>query len=337
MADQGGGGIAWTEETWNPVRGCTRVSEGCRNCYAERVAARFAGPGLPYEGLARNTQGGARWTGVVRVVEEHLNDPLRWQRPRRIFVNSMSDLFHERLSDRDVLRVFNVMREAHYRGHTFQVLTKRAARMRQFCSQLNFDSSGEGRLFLEDRGLNRQGKPISFMPSMKDVWLGVSVEDQAAADERIPELLATPAAVRWLSVEPQIGPVDLSRWLLPDPPRWESQIDWVVIGGESGPGARPFDAQWARDLVRQCKRAGVPAFVKQMGAYVVDRNDAGFHGDDDGGWHSAVEYGGEIRVEDLDTGYQGAPVRVHLRNRKGGDPAEWPAELRVREYPEARS
>lgn len=354
MADQGGGGIAWTDATWNPIRGCSRVSEGCRFCYAERMAARFTGPGAPYEGLAKQTSAGPRWTGKVRLIEEHLNDPLRWTRPRKVFVNSMSDLFHEALPDSDVLRIFDVMREAHGRGHVFQVLTKRAARMRQFCSQLNFDGGDLNgrphRMFLEDRGLNRQHQPISFAPLMRDLWLGVSVENQEAADDRVPELLATPAAVRWLSVEPQLGPVDISKWLNHaadafdaanrqdrpgscDHPRGgglclrcgpgATKIDWVVIGGESGPGARPFELKWARDLVEQCKVAGVAVFVKQLGEVPIVPEAE---------WRA-----GPGRLLSATIRHLVPPGFVGLKfTGKAGHPEEWPPELRVREYPEAR-
>lgn len=226
-------GISWTNSTWNPIRGCTRVSEGCRHCYAERVAARFSGPGQPYEGLAvrklrvisdDDQRVEARWTGDVRFVAEHLADPLRWKKPRRIFVNSMSDLFHEKLTNEQIAAVFGVM--AATPRHTYQVLTKRAARMRAWfewasgignddlrivsdghhdCTAINHLASKHGasefgpaswRRHCDDTCDVRRPWPLP------NVWLGVSVENQAAADERIPDLLATPAAVRWVSAEP---------------------------------------------------------------------------------------------------------------------------------------
>lgn len=350
MADQGGGGIAWTEATWNPVRGCSRISAGCTRCYAERVAARFSGPGAPYEGLASNTAGGPRWTGKVRLIEEHLFDPLRWKRPRKIFVNSMSDLFHEGLDGEEIARVFAVMYLAP--RHTFQVLTKRSTRMREM---LKHGHPGESSFYREVLAAARA--PRDFDPTLtgigisdptffphKNVWLGVSVEDQSSAEKRIPELLATPAAVRWLSIEPQIGPVDLSKWLLPDPPQWESQIDWVVIGGESGPGARPFDIQWARDLVRQCSRAGVKCFVKQLGAKpfetanVLEMAPAAAAGDIEAMMERARIHpapAGWTRVTEAATGESHLYRYPRFTSRKGGDPAEWPLDLRVREYPEA--
>lgn len=263
MADKSS--IEWTDATWNPVRGCSRVSEGCRNCYAERVAARFSGPGQAYEGLARMTDAGPRWTGEVRLVEEHLRDPLKWKRPRRIFVNSMSDLFHESLDDFSIQRVFDVMYNAEH--HIYQILTKRPKRMMDF--------------------LNAHRGWWGDYPQWKHVWLGVSVEDQKTADERIPLLLKTPAASRWVSAEPLLGPIDLGRshpcgyYCDPDEPDglghhdhdfWthgiNTSIKWVVVGGESGPNARPMHPRWARDLRDQCVDAGVQFFFKQWGMHL---------------------------------------------------------------------
>jgi protein gp37 len=272
MAD--GTGIEWTDATWNPIRGCTRVSEGCRNCYAERVAARFSKPGMPYEGLAGfrvHVLDGDKeelrpyWTGKVRVVERALEQPLRWKRPRRIFVNSMSDLFHEALAFADILRIFEVMEKA--KQHTFQVLTKRPQRAFEFCHTYGIGT-------------------VNKWPA--NVWLGVSVENQAAADERIPLLLETPAAVRFLSCEPLLGPVDLERVQWPQKHKvdvlrggaWDYgripgflqhsdmlTIDWVIAGGESGRGARGMHADWARSLRDQCTAANVPFFFKQWGEW----------------------------------------------------------------------
>lgn len=253
-------GIEWTDATWNPIRGCSRVSEGCRNCYAERVAARFSGPGMPYEGLARD----GRWTGKVRLIEELMEAPRRWKRPRRVFVNSMSDLFHEDLDAATIGRIFNVMALAPQ--HTFQVLTKRPERMRQVVGEYV-------ETFLH-------GTPL------QNVWLGVSVEDQKTADERIPLLLQTPSAVRFVSAEPLLGPVDVKRFMdgsfthtddddcatvrtkLP-PVTWRPLygIDWVIVGGESGPEARPMHPAWALSLRDQCQAAGVSFFFKQWGEW----------------------------------------------------------------------
>jgi protein gp37 len=243
-------GIEWTEATWNPVRGCSKVSEGCRYCYAMSVAARFSGPGQPYEGLA--TRSPARWTGKVMLVEKHLGDPLRWARPRLIFVNSMSDLFHEDIPDEWIDRIFGVMAAA--ARHTFQVLTKRPARMRRYVSE----------------------RLIAVQP-LPNVWLGTSVEDQPAADARIRDLIATPAAVRLLSCEPLIGPVSF-RWATWAPLNGQrvnrehldgirGHLQWVIAGGESGPKARACDPEWLRTIRDQCVEAGVPFFLKQLGGW----------------------------------------------------------------------
>lgn len=244
-------GIEWTDATWNPVRGCSRVSAGCMNCYAEKVAARFGGPGLPYEGLTAK----GKWTGQTRVVEEHMADPLRWQRPRKIFVNSMSDLFHETMSFEDIARIFLVMASA--KQHTFQILTKRPERMREFITHGNVLES----------------VMMAGCWPLHNVWLGVSVEDQAAADARIPILLSTPAAVRFLSCEPLIGSVNLTA--VGDEPTMmrdvlDEGIDWVIVGGESGAHARPMYQSWARSLRDQCAAYGVPFFFKQWGEHQPD-------------------------------------------------------------------
>lgn len=282
MADQREGGIAWTDQTWNPTRGCSRVSAGCTHCYAEGVAGRFSGEGQPYNGLAVLDDRGARWTGKVVLVEKHLEDPLRWRRPRRIFVNSMSDLFHEALDVETIARVFAVMALAP--RHVFQVLTKRAERMRELVSDGTFRAEvWAARDAMLDAGVRCEGKfthhverephdgnrivisdyePGPAFP-LRNVWLGVSVEHQDAAEKRIPHLAATPAAVRFLSCEPLIGPVDLKPWL--EPPFAPNALDWIIVGGESGPGARYMAPEWARAIVKQCREAGVAPFVKQLG------------------------------------------------------------------------
>lgn len=250
--------IEWATDVWNPIRGCSRVSAGCQRCYAERMASRFNGPGQPYEGLAEN----GRWTGVVRLVPEALGQPLRWRKPRRIFVNSMSDLFHESLDFDAILTVFGIMINAPQ--HVFQVLTKRPRRMREFLR------------WRDDLWTREYGKPFSFPPH---VWLGVSVENQATADERIPELLQTPAAVRFISYEPALGPLNVARWLPWRPPAMEPDEDprvvgyppppaplihWLIAGGESGPGARPCELDWFRSVRDACRMWSVPLFVKQL-------------------------------------------------------------------------
>jgi protein gp37 len=252
--------IEWTDFSWNVLRGCSRVSEGCRNCYAESVANRFKGPGQPYEGLIAV---GGQWNGKIRVVDHLLNQPLRWRKPRRIFVNSMSDLFHENVPFDEIYKIMMVMQKAKH--HSFQVLTKRPDRMLEF-----FRSRGSECMKI-------------FADVMPNVWLGVSVEDQAAADERIPLLMQTPAAVRWLSIEPLLGPLDLTAFLgasgigrnldalsnagVNPGALIPSKIDWVVVGGESGANARPMHPSWARALRDQCQAAGVPYFFKQWGEW----------------------------------------------------------------------
>jgi protein gp37 len=255
--------IEWTDETWNPVVGCSRVSAGCRNCYAfqlhdMRHRAKLAGKDLPDQYAQPFT--------TIQALADRLDTPLRWRRPRRVFVNSVSDLFHEDVPFDFILAVWGVMAAT---PHTYQILTKRAHRMLAF-----FEWAKEA---MRARGLDEWEKGMEIQPN---VWLGVSVEDQRAADERIPLLLRTPAAVRFLSCEPLLGPVDLGRWLICEPcddgrpvtmgtilhcqnPR----LDWVIVGGESGPGARPMHPDWARSLRDQCQAAGVPFFFKQWGEW----------------------------------------------------------------------
>jgi protein gp37 len=289
--------ISWTDSTWNPLRGCSRVSEGCRNCYAEKMAARFSGIGQPYEGLAEMVGCKAHWTGKVDLVKKHLLDPLKWgmaenedvqefltlgvgsglvgamaYRPRRIFVNSMSDLFHENVSDEMRDRIIAVM--ALCPQHVFQVLTKRPERMLAYFSNreaairvLKAKSNiWQGRHQRDESlGLPRM-TPDYMLPNL---WLGVSVENQASADERIPLLLQTPAAVRFVSCEPLLGPVDLRDGL--GLMGAMGDLDWVIAGGESGPGARPMHPDWARGLRDQCAAAGVPFFFKQWGEFTSEQ------------------------------------------------------------------
>ena len=284
--------IEWTETTWNPIRGCSRVSEGCRNCYAESVANRFKGDGQPYEGLIAK---GGQWNGKITVAEHLIDQPLRWRKPRMIFVNSMSDLFHENVPTSVIDEIFAVM--AICPQHTFQILTKRPERMLEYFKSFN----GQG---AEARGFNvcsefahrRKGGAdlISKIPEgLPNVWLGVSVEDQATADERIPLLLQTPAAVRWISAEPLLGKLSM-RWF----PAWPTNtggacmnpdnggvtdhldglrcLDWVVVGGESGKNARPMHPDRVRLLRDQCAEADVPFFFKQWGEFAPNW----FYGDD---------------------------------------------------------
>lgn len=268
--------IEWADATWNPITGCSVVSAGCTNCYAMRLAGGRLRHHPTRAGLTVPTKAGPVWTGEVRFNEAALLQPMRWTRPRRIFVCAHGDLFHEAIPTWWIDFVFAHM--ATTERHTFLVLTKRPARMRMFCGS------------------------TSVPPN---VWLGVSVEDQRTADERIPLLLSTPAARRWISAEPLLGPVDLNRrtfvhcpthdtaygFCLQDCGDWR-RLDWVVVGGESGPGARGCDVQWIRDIVRTCAATGTPCFVKQLG--------------------SNSDY---------------------RATKKGADPMEWPEDLRVRQWP----
>ena len=209
-------GIEWTESTWNPLTGCTKVSPGCKHCYAERMAKRLEAMGSP------NYQNGFQLT-----LHEHvLSLPLSWSKPQTIFVNSMSDLFHKDVPLEFIQRVFKTMREASW--HTFQVLTKRADRLAELDSEIDWPSN---------------------------VWMGVSVET-GAYTFRIDHLRKTQAHVKFLSLEPLLGPLeDLNL----------QGINWVIVGGESGPGARPMKGEWVLSLRDQCERAGIPFFFKQWG------------------------------------------------------------------------
>jgi protein gp37 len=289
--------IEWTDRTWNPVRGCSVISPGCVNCYAMKQAHRFSGAGKPYEGLTKQTKAGPQWTGVVRTVEDALIEPLSWRKPSRVFVNSMSDLFHEGVPVAFIDEVFDVM--ARTPRHTYQILTKRADRMLAYMRE----------------GVERP---------LPNVWLGVSVEDQQHADERIPQLLQTPAAVRFISAEPLLGPVNLHVQYLTAGESWPA-LDWVIVGGESGRGARPCAEEWIQRVVQQCQSASVPVFVKQLGAYVVSEYrtaPAEMMSDPEGARRDFSAPNGEVWA-----------CRAGFRDRKGADPDEWPAELRVREFP----
>lgn len=277
--------IEWTDYTWNPTVGCSRVSPGCDHCYAETVATRGMHPSH------RAAIDGGKWTGDVVLVPERLTAP-KLPAGKRVFVGSMSDLFHQSVPDDYIARVFAAMDAA--RHLTFQVLTKRPQRMARLLGSTAF------RMLVDD---HRGGAAGDFVWPLPHVWIGTSVEDQRYADLRVPFLLATPAAVRFLSVEPLLGPVDLLGAVEPD---WVGSsaggsgaphplVDWVIVGGESGSGARPMHPQWVRDLRDQCVGAGVPFFFKQAGTVL------------------AREWG--------------------CADRKGGQLEEWPDDLQIREMP----
>jgi len=309
------------------------VSAGCDGCYAILQACRQDRPGGAYEGLTARRNGRVDWSGKVVVAPEHiLTKPLRWKgapaaiaegRPTRIFVDSMSDLFHPAVSDETIDRVFAVMALA--TRHTFQVLTKRPERMRDYFEtrkSVGLASLAEARVGTQAMSLAVLLGEDTSAPywdawwtwPLPNVWLGVSVEDQTRADERIHQLLATPAAVRFISAEPLLGPVTLpfpgpgdhALGCTEDGTHDRCGLDWVIVGGESGPKARPCDVVWIRDIVRQCREAGTAVFVKQLGA----------HPHEGGAWLGP--YG---------------KYAVPIRDRKGGDPVEWPEDLRVREFP----
>lgn len=283
--------IEWTGETWNPLSGCSKVSAGCKHCYAETMARRLKAMGqAAYQDVVTDT---GRWTGKIQLIPEKLTQPLRWRKPRTIFVNSMSDLFHEDVPFDYIDRVFAVM--ALCSQHTFQVLTKRPERMVEYLYTLYRRMGGPSSWFdhipAEHRAQLAQ-KQIQW--PLPNVWLGTSVENQNAADQRITHLLECPAAARFLSCEPLLGTVDIASGA--GVTYWDDAtagIHWVIVGGELGPKARVCSVAWIRDIVQQCKAAGVPVFVKQLGS----------HG------------------------------RAPLASRKGNDMNEWPEDLRVREMP----
>lgn len=371
--------IEWTGATWNPIRArlkefierpdpadshplatirvkpwgyhCEHVSPGCTNCYAEAMNKRL----LPAwgTGLAFNVPNQSRVE--IFLDEKELVKPLGWKKPQKIFPCSMTDLFADFVPDEMIDRMFAVM--ALCPQHIFQVLTKRAERMRQWFA-------GDGRPRWEDHVYNRayamsasKGGCMASGWPLRNVHLGVSVEDQQRADERIPHLLQTPAAVRWVSYEPALGPVDWTDIRYTDEDcycSWNTlagihrvlnsdsmdavasaslgddvpTLDWGVYGGESGHAARPNDIAWARSFIRQFHAARIPAFVKQLGRYPV----GGLRGDAIGVHPTSNSAPSTARA--WERGDYG--VRLKLKNRKGGDMAEWPEDVRVREMPEAR-
>jgi len=268
-------GISWTDETWNPIVGCTKVSDGCRNCWAERMARLHYNKDFPNG-----------WDGHVKLIPERLELPLRWRKPLKIAVGLMGDIFHPDVPDEFIDKVFQVVLDAPQ--HIFQILTKRPLRMMDYITQF----------------------PWGRVPD--NLWLGVTVEDQVTADERIPFLLQTPGAVRWVSYEPALGPVDFSKKLgqWSDCPECGYEvkvdedgccvscgrdvmkygIDWIVFGVESGPGLRLSEIELAQSVVYQCKSAGVPVHVKQ----------------------------------------------IHLNGKLSKNMDEWPEDLRVRQFPEVK-
>lgn len=258
--------IAWTEQTWNPLAGCKEVSPGCEHCYAAKMAHRLAAMGQrKYMGTTKKlANGNVVWTGKINLNPGALTIPLKRKKPTMYFVNSMSDLFHEEVPDHFIDKVFAVM--ALCPQHTFQVLTKRAERMRDYLSDTHQTPSRQTRweqaAYIIAKSPCAAGIVSDAAFPLPNVWLGVSVEDQQRADERIPLLTSTPAAVRFLSCEPLLGPLD--NLVMVSGGFAERPIDWVIIGCESGPERRPMKHGWAEYIVHQCKQAVVPVFMKQM-------------------------------------------------------------------------
>lgn len=354
-------GISWTGSTWTPLRArvkedagaiakakgytslvqiaekmaghvgvhCEHVSHGCDNCYAETNNERCLpanGTGLPFDRRSRDL--------VDPIVDEKILEwPLHWTKPRKIFVNSQTDTFGDWIPDEDLDRMFAVM--ALRPQHTFQILTKRWKRMRKYFEDIAYRQEMIGIEAELRSGLDRfmTGEEVEAITGcgddiiprwripFKNVWLGVSAEDQPTADERIPELLKVPAAVHFVSYEPALGPVNLFKYMFcrecheGRTDREEKcdnvRLAWAIIGGESGSGARPFNLQWARDVIAQCKATGSAAFVKQLGAKPID--------------HSCRN----AKCTHSDCGMEA----VHLKDKKGGNIEEFPEELRVREFP----
>lgn len=272
--------IEWTDRVWNPITGCTPISPGCDNCYAERMSKRFAETWrLPAENPFK-----------VTLHPERLEQPLNWKKACKIFVCSMSDLFHDDVPDDFIMQVFSTMAHAQwYHGHIFLVLTKRPERMKHIIEIIKADIEEQARPIRNANGTTTRRLHFAF--PLNNIWIGVTAENQEQADKRIPILLQTPAAKRFVSVEPMLGEVDLSHFkdgswydaegadyydALNGSAYWANgdhglsegpKLDWVICGGESGPGARPMHPEWARSLRDQCQAAGVPFFFKQWGEF----------------------------------------------------------------------
>lgn len=321
--------IAWTDWTWSPVIGCSRTSPGCTHCYAERlVAVRMSrNPKLPmYHGLAWvRDSGEPQWSGEVRFLPERLAEPLSWRKPRKVFVCDMSDLFHVGVTNEQIAAVFGIMAATPH--ITYQILTKRAERLEQWFAWVEKRAEDGLRMFPDDPkewrirqmfrsylgklGIDIGKAPIHDGPwPLPNVWVGVTVEDRARKT-RIDHLRRVPAAARFLSLEPLLE--DLGELYL-------AGIDQAIIGGESGPSARPLNVTWARGIMSQCRASGTSIFVKQLGAHVV--------------WDGVSLPGEHWPDKTAKTDTCLGHWRVHLRDRAGGDMSEFPEDLRVREFPE---
>lgn len=351
--------IQWADKSWNPTVGCSKVSEGCRNCYAMKQAkrnvlcARGQDRRSVYEDVVEFDDAGdplPRWNRTASFLPGRLEDPVRRKKPTRWFVDSMSDLFHKGITFEQIAAIFGVM--AQTPRHTYQVLTKRPQRASDFFQWVKNELYAsykpvdllEHFLFCASTDLDREQfrQDATDVWPLPNVWLGVSAENQQAADERVPRLLDCPAAIRFVSAEPLLGPIDFRR--IDDPldmgvrdvlrgvvssrvggldrlKRGYSSLDWIIAGGESGAAARDCDVGWVTDIVRQCKEAGVSVFVKQLGDYPVDNQwtDVDLEGIEyDEQWPTDIDYRRQI----------------HLEAPKGKDPSEWPEELQIRQFPE---
>jgi protein gp37 len=303
--------IEWTTETWNPVVGCSLKSPGCTNCYAMAMAARIEAinaqaiadgkipTAMQYQGTTKKVNGHAVWTGKLALAEHVLLHPLKRKKPTTYFVNSMGDLFHEDCPDEWIDKVFAVM--ALCPQHTFQILTKRAERMRRYLAEIDnentdlFERVADSGARMMEEGDNVHDMLLNMDWPLPNVWCGISAERQQEWDERKEYLRETPAAVHFASFEPLLSSIV-------EPRPISDFLQWAIVGGESGPGARTFQIEWAREIVEQSREAGVPCFVKQIGAKPT---------------------------------LNGKPYGLQL-SKKGGEPEEWPAYLAVREMPQVK-
>jgi protein gp37 len=348
--------IEWTDATWNPIAGCAIVSPACKNCYAMETAARLEamsraheaahggdpGPIAHYRGLTQQTSAGPVWTGAIAIAPEpKFLEPLHWKKPRRVFVNSMSDLFHDGVSDETLDHVFAVMGLC--TQHTFQILTKRPARMRAYLEKLSRSWILRLSHAINEIGAQKwadaPGRETPCWP-LANVWLGVTAERQQEADARIPELLATPAAVRFVSIEPMLGFVDLMDIPWPsNRPRFPetddlsdgrsalhmidgARLDWIICGGESGPNARPMDPDWPRALRDQCAAAAVPFFFKQWGEFIAGeeiKDAGGFRVEFGDGSAFRVMSDGEDILLNCARDHKGAPEKIWKNYFASGD------------------
>lgn len=320
-----GTGIPWCDETWNPLTGCTRVSDGCKNCWAFELHDRRHRAYLDGKKLAPQY---AQPFSEVQMLEERLEQPSRWRKPRRIFVNSMSDLFHPAVHDLFRSDVFGVM-DATPR-HTYIILTKRPQEMLDWFNRIKHPRE-VGAVQKWSMGIDQK---TEVWP-LPNVILGISAENQKTLDARTPLLFQTPAAARAISLEPLLGPVDCTGALLLEPP-----LDWLIVGGESGPKARPMHPDWPLAVAAQCRAAGVPFFCKQSGAWRP--KSWGARATNGRRWGTLTTAGAWFESttpwngQTLDDSTEREEVMVRYGN-SGADPSEWPKDLRVQQFPEVKA